>query len=146
MTLIPLTRHCLRVKPNLDFVPWHRNIVKAVCSIFLGTACGAVLAQANDTSYQFELDASIKYEPTRVGGFGGAMRICLMSSRTNRYNNAYQAATQIMNQMPAGDRNQAMGSYQYVFRTRTFNGHSLSAAECDRIIRSDWVAFLNQVS
>jgi len=89
-----------------------------------------------------EVDPSRPYSSENVGNFSGAMKSCFNNYNVKNYFLAYQTTVKIMNQMSPLERNQAMGEYQYVLRTRTFNGRSLSAAECDRIFSSDWTSYL----
>jgi hypothetical protein len=101
-----------------------------------------VLGQTIASNPIIELEPGRAFEPKNVGTFSGAMRSCFNSYKNNDYLEAHQSTVKIMNQMSAIERNQAMGEFQYSIRTRTFNGKSLSAAECDRLFSSDWQSFL----
>jgi hypothetical protein len=90
----------------------------------------------------FEFDPSRTYDPQRVGSISGAMKNCSYLNKNNNYLQAHQVTINIMNRMTPIARNQSMGSYQYVLRTKTFNGKSLTAAECERIIASDWQSYV----
>jgi len=101
-----------------------------------------VHGQTFTSNAELELEPGRVFEPKNVGTFSGAMRSCFNNYKINNYLAAHQSTVKIMNQMSAIDRNQAMGGFQYTLRTRTFNGKSLSAAECDRLFSSDWQSFL----
>jgi hypothetical protein len=101
-------------------------------------------AQAQSESEQLfiEMNPGRQYSPENVGNFSGAMKSCFNNYNVKNYFLAYQTTVKIMNKMSPLERNQAMGEFQYVLRTRTFNGRSLSGAECERISSSDWPSYL----
>jgi len=91
-----------------------------------------------------EFDPNRMYDPQRVGGFSGAMKSCFYKNKNSNYLQAHQATLNIMNRMTPIERNESMGEYQYVLRTRTLNGRSLSSAECERLIKSDWQSYVSE--
>jgi hypothetical protein len=99
-------------------------------------------AQTENNQLLIEVDSKLQYDPENVGSFSGAMKSCFNNFKIKSYFSAYQTTVKIMNQMTSLERNQAMGKFQYVMRTRTFNGRSLSAAECERLFSSDWPSYL----
>jgi hypothetical protein len=101
-------------------------------------------SQAQPAVDSFEFDPSRIYDPQRVGSFSGAMKSCLYKNKNNSYLQAHQATLNIMNRMTPIARNESMSEYQYVLRTRTFNGRSLSSAECERLITSDWQSYVSE--
>jgi len=105
-----------------------------------------VQAQVGKEQLLIEEDPVRKYDPENVGNFSGAMKSCFNNYRIKNYFSAYQTTVKIINQMTPLERNQAMGNLQYVLRTRTFNGRSLTAAECERLISSDWPSYLLESS
>jgi hypothetical protein len=105
-----------------------------------------VQAQVGKEQLLIEEDLVRKYYPENVGNFSGAMKSCFNNYRIKNYFSAYQTTVKIINQMTPLERNQAMGNLQYVLRTRTFNGRSLTAAECERLISSDWPSYLLESS
>jgi hypothetical protein len=105
-----------------------------------------VQAQVGKEQLLIEEDLVRKYDPENVGNFSGAMKSCFNNYRIKNYFSAYQTTVKIINQMTPLERNQAMGNLQYVLRTRTFNGRSLTAAECERLISSDWPSYLLESS
>jgi len=105
-----------------------------------------VQAQVGKEQLLIEEDLVRKYDPENVGNFSGAMKSCFNNYRIKNYFSAYQTTVNIINQMTPLERNQAMSNFQYVLRTRTFNGRSLSAAECERLISSDWPSYLLESS
>ena len=105
-----------------------------------------VQAQVGKEQLLIEADLVRKYDPENVGNFSGAMKSCFNNYRIKNYFSAYQTTVKIINQMTPLERNQAMGNLQYVLRTRTFNGRSLTAAECERLISSDWPSYLLESS
>jgi hypothetical protein len=101
-----------------------------------------VQAQVVKEQLLIKEDPGKQYDPGNVGNFSGAMKSCFNNYRIINYFSAYQTTVKIINQMAPLERNQAMGNLQYVLRTRTFNGRSLSAAECERLISRDWIFYL----
>jgi len=91
-----------------------------------------------------EFDPNRMYDPQRVGSFSGAMKSCFYKNKNSIYLQDHQATLNIMNRMTPIARNESMGQYQYVLRTRTFNGRSLSSAECERLITSDWQSYVSE--
>jgi hypothetical protein len=115
-------------------------------SYLLVTQSLGVQAQVVKEQLLIEEDPVRKYDPENVGNFSGAMKSCFNNYRIKNYFSAYQTTVKIINQMIPLERNQAMGNLQYVLRTRTFNGRSLTAAECERLISSDWPSYLLESS
>jgi hypothetical protein len=101
-------------------------------------------AYAQTVVDSFEFDPSRTYDPQRVGSISGAMKNCSYKSKNNGYLEAHQATLNIMNRMTPIARNQSMGAYQYVLRTKIFNGKSLTASQCERIISSDWQSYVSE--
>jgi hypothetical protein len=112
--------------------------------VFLLIAILGFGSQAQPAVDSFEFDPSRIYDPQRVGSFSGAMKSCFYKNKNNSYLQAQQATLNIMNRMTPIARNESMSEYQYVLRTRTFNGKSLSSAECERIITSDWQSYVSE--
>ena len=82
------------------------------------------------------------YDAIHLGSLNGAMRSCFLNYKSTVYFNVYQETTKIINSLGSISRNQAMGTYQRVLSSRIFEGRFLSIAECERIVASDWVNFI----
>ena len=87
---------------------------------------------------------SLEFDPQHVGSFSGAMKSCSYRNKNSSYLEAHQVTINMMNRMTPIARNQSMGAYQYVLRTKTFNGKSLTTAQCERLIASDWQSYVSE--
>ena len=86
------------------------------------------------------------YDAGRLGSLNGAMKSCFLNFKSPVYFNVYQETTKMINTLDSLSRNNAMGSHQRVLTTRIFEGKSLSLAQCERIVASDWINFIEQAS
>ena len=86
----------------------------------------------------FDEKISLTYSSENIGNFSGTMKSCFNNYKVKNYFLAYHITVKIINKMSPLERDQVMGEFQYVLRTRTFNGRILSGADCERILTSDW--------
>ena len=86
----------------------------------------------------FDEKISLTYSSENIGNFSGTMKSCFNNYKVKNYFLAYHTTVKIINKMSPLERDQVMVEFQYVLRTRTFNGRILSGADCERILTSDW--------
>jgi hypothetical protein len=111
---------------------------------FLWIVSSDVHAQSDGLNTSFEMEEGKQYIPENVGSFVGAMTSCYNNYKGQSYLEIYRSTIPIINQMIPVDRNVAMGKYAEVVRRRIFASQKLTRAECERLINSNWMDFLNQ--
>jgi hypothetical protein len=122
-----------RLMKNMRYVIWLMCLQISVQAI----------AQTNSPQTTFNLEATKRYDPERVGGFVGAMTSCYNNYKSKNYADIYDATIPIINGMSPLDRNKAMVFYVRSVKTRILNSRKLSAAECERLVYSNWADYLN---
>jgi hypothetical protein len=119
------------------------RLIRPICFLgFLFASCVAC-AQDNSALTSFEIEVGKQYDPEKMGSFTGAMTSCYNNYKRPEYLQIYQSTMQVINKMSSLDRNTAMGHYATVVRRRIFASKKLTSAECDRMIHSNWVEYLN---